>query len=89
MQQLSRIQDKVQQQALNADSLFFYVDNAPAVDYIKTSVTTIKLFTDDFVLGEELSLEEVLQYIELEGMEGDIMIYGTDFEIADNKIILK
>jgi len=89
MQQLSNIQDIVQQQSLNTENLFFYVDGVVAIDYIKTSSTTVKLFTDQTLVQEEVSLKEILEYIKLEGMDSGVMIYGTEFEITDNKILLK
>jgi len=89
MQQLSNIQDIVQQQSLNTENLFFYVDGVVAIDYIKTSSTTVKLFTDQTLVQEEVTLKEILEYIKLEGMDSGVMIYGTEFEITDNKILLK
>ena len=89
MQQLSNIQDIVQQQSLNTENLFFYVDGVVAIDYVKTSSTTVKLFTDQTLVQEEVSLKEILEYIKLEGMDSGVMIYGTEFEITDNKILLK
>ena len=89
MQQLSNIQDIVQQQSLNTENLFFYVDGVVAIDYIKTSSTTVKLFTDQTLVQEEVSLKEILEYVKLEGMDSGVMVYGTEFEITDNKILLK
>lgn len=89
MQQLSNILHTVQKDNINLEDLVVYVEALPAIDYIKTSSTTVKLFTDENILGEEVTLYELQQYISMEDLSADTMIFGTEFTIEASKVILK
>lgn len=70
--------------------IFFSLENnlIPVVDYIATSPSDIKFFTDQDLINDVVDLKELISYIELEGMQ-DVMLPGKEFEINTGKIIIK
>ena len=89
MQQLYNILYTVQKENLNPEDLIIQIETLPAVDYIKTSSTTVKLFTDESILGEEVTLAELQQYVAMEDLSEDTMVFGTEFTIEADRVILK
>lgn len=89
MQQLNNILYTVQKENINPEDLVIYLETLPAVDYIKTSSTTVKLFTDESILGEEVTLAELQQYVAMEDLSEDTMVFGTEFTVEAGKVILK
>ena len=70
--------------------IFFSINNnlVPVVDYIATSPSDIKFFTDQDLINDVVDLKELISYIDLEGMQ-NVMLPGKEFKLATGKIVIK